>query len=101
MTLPRKGSRTINVDGTVYRWKASPVRTEPPMVGLIVHEDTLPAKSMLDLAVWEAQSGSILVPSQVEALIRVALRKGWQPKSRGNFRIGPDQLGSWFNQESK
>lgn len=56
---------------------------------------------MLDLAVWEAQSGSILVPSQVEALIRVALRKGWQPKSRGNFRIGPDQLGSWFNQESK
>lgn len=96
MTLPRKGSRTIEVDGAVYRWKPSPMRGyEPPMMSLVAHEDTKPANSTLDVAFWESHC-SILTPEVVALIIRGALGAGWKPKSRGTFKVGPDQASEWF-----
>lgn len=89
MTLPRKGSRTVQVDGVVYRWTAKSESWPPSRVRLIAHEETLPANSVLDLQVWESHC-AVLTPDIVVHLIRGALSRGWQPKSKGTFNIGPD-----------
>lgn len=65
-------------------------RYEPPMMAVIVHEDTLPANSVLEVQVYERHC-SIFTPEIVAALIRGALHEGWKPKSKGTFRIGPDK----------
>lgn len=96
MTLPRKGSRTVAVDGVVYRWKPSPMRGfEPPMLALIAHEDTLPANSTLEVQTWERHC-SILTPDIVESFIRGAIKAGWNPKARGVFKISPDRAAGMF-----
>ncbi len=96
MTLPRKGSRTVNVDGVVYRWKPSPMRGyEPPMIALITHEDTTPSNSTLEVQTWERHC-SILTPDIVASFIRGAIDRGWDPKSKGTMRIGPDEAANMF-----
>lgn len=96
MTIPRKGSRTVVVDGVVYRWTPSPMRGyEPPMLALVAHEDTLPANSTLEVQTWERHC-SILTPNIVESFIRGAIERGWNPKSKGTFKLGPDQAAEMY-----
>lgn len=91
MTLPRKGTRTIKVDGTVYRWRATHGGPDftPTMVTLHTHVDKQPADSVLEVHVW-TRHASILTPELVASLIRGALTHGWEPQSKGTFRLGPN-----------
>gem|GEM_PF-5431250 len=89
MTFPRRGTRTITVDGAAFRWRASLVRgSDPTLVVLVAQTAKSPARSTLDLRLWKAHC-DILLPEIVAALIRSALAHGWDPEARGTYAIGP------------
>lgn len=94
MAIPKKGSRTITVDGVAYRWR---IRRKPTYDQGLAH-------SALTFAVELAQDpGSVLVvttdsvrpdnwvvvpgktirPVEVTDTIRTALRQGWRPHLPG------------------
>lgn len=89
MTFPRRGTRTITVDGADFRWRASLVRgSDPPLVSLVAQADVSPSRSTLDLQVWKAHC-DVLLPEIVVILLRGAIARGWDPEARGTYRIGP------------
>lgn len=102
MTIPRKGSRTINVDGVSYRWVVSTKGYRavvdhwgndehvPLKLVLTVQEDKVPADSTLMLEVWATHVPSI-TPELAASFIRGAHRHGWQPTVKGPYRVGADE----------
>ncbi|WP_433792950.1 hypothetical protein [Actinoplanes sp. CA-252034] len=99
MAIPRKGSRLITVDGTVYRWA---VRAKPtydqglnwrPLTFAVEHaaapgqvlsvETSSPRQDN-----WLSLPGTPVTPLTVEQSVRAALVAGWQPnRSDGVFRL--------------
>ncbi|MFC4066313.1 hypothetical protein [Actinoplanes subglobosus] len=85
MTVVKKRSRLITVDGVVYRWR---VRRRPAHQGPLsfaieragrrgtVLIATLPAG-------WHATGSAPAVPSIVAATIREAHARGWRPDTPG------------------
>lgn len=103
MALAVKGSRLITVDGDVYRWR---MRRRPTTYGqeclggplTFAVELAGAGGSVLAVTVSDASRPDSLVligkPSLivrlalVEAVIRVALNRGWQPAASGaQFRL--------------
>ncbi|MDI6104702.1 hypothetical protein QLQ12_39535 [Actinoplanes sp. NEAU-A12] len=98
MTLAKKRSRLITVDGVVYRWR---VRRRPAQQGplsfaieradrrgtvLIATAGTRPAE-------WVGTASPPAVPSIVAGLIRRARDEGWQPEQPGSafpLTVGPE-----------
>ena len=99
MAIPRKGSRSITVDGVAYRWR---IRQRPTyMQGAFGHSLNLAVELtddpkctlLVELAQshpcnWLGDPAVPVTPSEVAGHIRQALDAGWQPESQGGaFRF--------------
>lgn len=94
MSLVRKGSRLITVNGVVYRWRIRRKPTysqgiaETPLTFAVEHAD-MPGAPLVVQTVhnhpgnWMGAPAAATRPADVEAAIRAALRQGWQPALRG------------------
>ncbi|MET8643998.1 hypothetical protein ACWEQ2_28525 [Streptomyces sp. NPDC004096] len=95
MTLGRKGSRRISVDGTDYRWR---LRRRPtysqalcwsPCTCAVEHADR-PGTTLVvttnqpHMGNWCAREATSVHPSDVANAIRCALRQGWVPAQAGS-----------------
>ena len=89
MALPRKGTRSITVDGTAYRWTVSP---DSGYMVLVVELAREPGQRLLanfeygDVyapaganAVHIVAQRTTLTPGVVARTIREGLRRGWLP----------------------
>jgi len=104
MTLPRKGSRKIVVDGLAYRWyiRPRPTNWEAEGHGIVsltvaIERDDTPNKTRLILSVPVTRHDSgekpagVVLPADVARYIREALQNGWLA----------DQAGSPWNFETE
>ncbi|MCA9577670.1 MAG: hypothetical protein KC668_19685 [Myxococcales bacterium] len=94
MTLPRRGSRTVIVDGVTYRWR---VRTRPtaaqrtgrsPLGVAVERDDVRGATLVAVLRRLHPGSGGLertyaVTPREVAAVVREALSAGWTPTHEG------------------
>lgn len=95
MTLVRKGSRRIVVDGTAYRWR---LRGRPtyfqglawsPCTFAVEHADT-PGVTLVvttdqpHSSNWFGHEAESVLPSGVAAAVRLALSEGWTPTAPGS-----------------
>lgn len=95
MAIPKKGSRTITVDGVEYRWR---VRSRPTYSQALAQSPLsfaveLEAEGQSTLTVrtgatrpdsWIMPSQSLVTSASVERAIRQALAQGWNPQEAGN-----------------
>ncbi len=94
MSLPKKGSREINVEGTSYRWlvRARPTYTQAcqdgPMVAAVEQENTKGATLSIKFK-WQRPDVAInmypnsVTPKLVELCIKSAISEGWKPSESG------------------
>jgi hypothetical protein len=102
MAIPRKGSRLITVDGTVYRWA---VRAKPtycqgldwgPLTFAVEHAEAPGQVLSVETRSprpdnWLNLPGRPVTPLTVEQSIRAALAVGWKPnRSDGLFKLTLD-----------
>jgi hypothetical protein len=97
MALTVKGSRLIAVDGAIYRWlmRRTPSYHQECLGGPLtfaagladangsVLTVTVPDAGRPDRLVLAARPSLIVRPALVEAVIRTALGRGWQPAAPG------------------
>lgn len=97
MALAVKGSRLITVDGAVYRWRmrrrptyyqeclGGPLTFAVELAGAggSVLAVTISDASRPDSLILIGKPSLIVRPALVEAVIRVALNRGWQPAASG------------------
>ncbi len=99
MTIPRKNSRTTTIDSVRYRWTVSRQEFDSATVLLtfLAHEepscdpDHRPARRSPQpklLATFAEKLCDVVTPSVATALIREALKKGWDPKGAKDHVIG-------------
>lgn len=95
MTLPKKGSRQIVVDGDRYRWY---VRRKPTysqsltltQLTVAVEHFAHPGTTLIvempqpHPSHWMNYPVVPLLPSDIERIIRLGLAKGWQPTKLGS-----------------
>ena len=111
MSIPRKKSRKLVVDGKPFLWLLKPsngcgwyMRPDPcDQLRFVAQEDAdKPGRPVLvDLGKWGSRSA--FTPKDAEAVIRLGLEEGWDPSSKsgagywlkGNPRLdGFDKLSS-------
>ncbi|MEU6430197.1 hypothetical protein ABZ860_30265 [Microbispora sp. NPDC046973] len=94
MAIPRKGSRPITVDGVVYRWR---IRRKPtyhqgngwsPLTFAVQPAEEpwrvlLVSLPFLRPDAWLGERTMSVRPALVAAVIRLALRRGWDPHQAG------------------
>lgn len=86
MTIPRKKSRRITVDGIVYRWRAQRNSCyRGNTTGFFVQIDEKPSTALIDVF-WGEYGYSSVTPELVEKAIRDALSRGWDPHGKVKFR---------------
>jgi len=95
MALTGKGSRSIVVDGTAYRWRVrgrptySQGLTWSPCTFAVEHAET-PATTLVVTtdqphpSNWLGRAASPVLPSHVARAIERALREGWSPTAPGS-----------------
>jgi hypothetical protein len=94
MTLARKGSRTIVVDGITYRWKVRHRPTYPQGLGWTplsyVAEQSGRSGALLVVTVpwahpgnWVGMESAAIRPAMVAQAIRMAKTHGWRPDLPG------------------
>ncbi|MBN8467063.1 hypothetical protein JYJ95_11090 [Corallococcus exiguus] len=81
MTLRRKGTRRIVVEGTNYRWMVAP--NDEPGLGIVVERESGGGQRMLT---W-VEHGTIIAPGLVRDAILHALEAGWTPELPGGERV--------------
>lgn len=95
MALVRKGSRRIVVDGTAYRWR---LRGRPtyfqgmawsPCTFAVEHAETpgsvlVVTTNQPHTSNWIGREAEPVLPPDVAATIRLALRGGWAPATPGS-----------------
>ena len=101
MALPRKGSRSITVDGTTYRWR---LRRRPtysqalawsPCTYAVEHADEAGTTLVVTTghphpSNWLGHEPKPVLPSDVTQAIERALREGWTPTTPGSpFHLNP------------
>ena len=88
MTLPRRKSRRIEVEGTAYRWLAS---GSDEGINVYVELAENPGQLLCrtyDYRYDEAGNQIPVASGDVASLIRSAIERGWVPDKRGpDFRI--------------
>ena len=77
MTLARKGSRQLVLDGVRYRWTVAP--NDEPGVGIVVELADSPASRLVS---W-VEHGVVVSPGLVRRAILDAVATGWRPHDRG------------------
>ncbi|MGW0801818.1 hypothetical protein [Nonomuraea sp. NPDC002799] len=95
MAIPKKGSRLITVDGTVFRWR---VRRKPtycqgnswrPMTFAVELVGASGRVLLVSLPcsrpdAWLGERAMAIRPALVTATISMALGHGWNPRQAGN-----------------
>ena len=81
MSMPRKGSRIITVDGKVYRWKVNGEDYEP-----VIRIESQSAGASLS-AVFPPHNS--ITPASIKALIDEAVGQGWDPDGPKEHRGSP------------
>ncbi|MEU6729084.1 hypothetical protein ABZ917_35715 [Nonomuraea wenchangensis] len=95
MAIPKKGSRLITVDGTVFRWRVrrKPTYDQGNSWGPMTFAVELAGASGRVLLVslpcsrpdaWWGERTMAIRPALVTATIRTALNHGWGPQQAGN-----------------
>jgi hypothetical protein len=99
MAIPRKGSRLITVDGTLYRWTVRPKPTYSAALAwtpltFAVEQADAPGQILLvstaspRLDNWLGLPGAPVTPRLVEHGVRTAIATGWLPSRSGSaFRL--------------
>lgn len=78
MSIAKKGTRMIVVDGDSYRWVVAP-NDEPGLAIVVVHGEADGQR----MVAW-AEHGVVIASGLVAAVIRQALlHHGWTPRERG------------------
>lgn len=94
MTLPRKGSRKLRVDGENYRWT---IRRRPTYCEANEWSKLSAAVELFDQPTsvlliefpffrpdsWVSMDGGQVTPAMIEESIRDAIRDGWNPRTPG------------------
>ncbi|MGW4967654.1 hypothetical protein ACWEPL_61485 [Nonomuraea sp. NPDC004186] len=100
MAIPKKGSRLITVDGTVFRWRVrrKPTYCQGNSWGPMTFAVELAGASGCVLLVslpcsrpdaWWGERAMAIRPALVTATIRMAHGIGWDPQQAGNaFELG-------------
>ena len=96
MTMPRKGSRPVHVDGATYRFMVRDEGHNQETLRVVVEPEAYPGH------VFIATFGRHLLDPigipQAATLVRYALKVGWAPAAMSNFVLGEtdilDMLGS-------
>jgi hypothetical protein len=100
MSIPKKGSRQIEVDGVTYRWM---VRRRAPWHSLsfaVERDDVSGSILSVRLPVprpdpWliGTNGDKVITPKYVAEIIRFSLTIGWRPESAVTpFQIGPHDI---------
>ena len=95
MSIPKKGSRKIVVDGEEYIWliRSKPTYTQECQEGLMHAAIELNQKqtSVLSITFSFQRPDSLvsnetnaITPSVIRSCIHGAIRKGWQPNKKGS-----------------
>ncbi|MEU8621527.1 hypothetical protein [Streptomyces sp. NPDC048623] len=99
MTLVKKGSRRITVDGVMYRWRlrGRPTYTQglvwSPLTYAVEHAETPGTTLVIKTSRphpsnWLGRQADPVLPSDVGDGIRTARANGWTPESPGSpFRL--------------
>ena len=93
MTLPKKGSKTITVDDTTYRWM---VTGNDMIIDVIIEQDKVKGQKLLSGFDYhnETPDGNItaqkrkVTPEVIKKLILHALNSGWEPSAQGKPDFG-------------
>lgn len=84
MGIPRKGSRSITVDGRQYRYLIKQTHIaehkDQKELSVTVQEDVERPGRVLQ---WRWPYGCSVLPDDIKANIRFALERGWEPSERG------------------
>jgi hypothetical protein len=95
MTLSRKGSRRITVDGVVYRWRLRGKPTYSQGMGWspCIYAVDRPERGGTTLLIttdrlhpsiaWIKSEIRPVLPAEVANTIRIALARGWEPATNG------------------
>ena len=94
MSMGKRGSRLITVDGVLYRWsvrRSAQFEAPGPTSTLtVIVESTADLRHPLKVVVpplptddWLHGPGHVVMPKQVAAWIRRACVEGWQSNHRG------------------
>ncbi len=88
MSMPRRGSRPITVDSTMYRWRIRRKETDSQRLqesNLTVSIEPVADKSITTLIVDTAELRGLasITPGLVEGYVRLALDQGWRPLQKG------------------
>jgi hypothetical protein len=86
MTLRRKGTRSIVVEGLAYRWTVAP--NDEPGLAIVVEHAEAPAQRLVS---W-FEHGTTISPRLVRAAILDGLRAGWHPTATGRDVIRREAL---------
>jgi len=95
MTIPRKGSRPIIVEGTTYRWMVRPRPTHAQGVGesaltfAVARENDSGSTLVVTTGAarpdnWLHLPGTTVTPELVEQAIRTARSNGWRAEQDGS-----------------
>ncbi|MEV7006944.1 hypothetical protein [Streptosporangium sp. NPDC051022] len=111
MSIPRKGSRLITVDGGTYRWRVRRKLTYcqanswGPLTFAVEPADGPGRVLLVSLPcsrpdAWLGERATTVRPALVSATIRRALHCGWDPYQTGNaftLRLTEDDLAAAMN----
>jgi hypothetical protein len=78
MSLAKKGSRVVDVDGRGYRWRV--LTAHDPNFAIVVQLAEAPGQRMVT---WVHPPAALITPELVRRAIRDALANGWTPDRRG------------------
>jgi len=98
MTLPKKGSRKLVVDGRTYRWA---IRKSPTYGEALEESNLLAAVELFDTPAstlliefdcprsdsWMSESKVSIGPAHISAAVRKGIAQGWQPEQRGKTYV--------------
>ena len=96
MSLSKRNSRQITVDGESYRWKFSDsycAETNDHGISVVVQlaagdGSKLVGSGRCETREYLLEPARIVRPRMVSAIIQFAMSQGWNPKSNGNtFKV--------------
>ena len=94
MTIPRKGSRPIEIDGRQFRFMVKPHHEE---LTVTIQEDQVAPGRVLQFR-WP--QGCSVLPQDIREAIVDGMRAGWDPSARGPaFRFGLPKASAINNDE--
>lgn len=86
VTMPKKGSRPVHVEGADYRWRVRPGSVNRLTVSVESAEGGRTLVLVFDLPPldnWLGEPGVVAKPADVAAGIAAATKAGWDPSSKG------------------